>query len=173
MTVKVHLEIKGAVVSAEGDQAFVEVTIERWKHLLEWEMECTGPVATQPRELANVPNPGADPSWQYDSVFAMHNDRIKIIATIPGSSKAEQTRNVALLLLYGEHLRGADEVTAESIKDACVDQGCYDNKNFASHLKSLKPKVVMDPKPGGDYTVKLTAPGRKSVKEMVERLNNQ
>jgi hypothetical protein len=172
MTVKIHLEAHGAVVSAEGEVDFVNGVVERWQHLL---TRTEGPVGTASRASSEVVssedsnNAAAD--IQYDNVFARHNDRLKIIADIPGTSKAEGTRNAALVLLYGEHLSGAEEVSAERIKEACIDHGCYDNKNFAAHLKSLKPKVVMDPKPGGDYTVKLTAPGRKSAKELVERLN--
>lgn len=173
MAVKVHLEVGGSIVAAEGDVDFVQGVIERWQHLL---VAAPNSKPSPKTSNANDPvnsRPSIAPDSEYDNVFAKHNDRLKVIADIPGSSKAEATRNIVLVLLYGEHLSGIEEVSAERIKETCIDHGCYDNKNFAAHLKSLKPKVVMDPKPGGDYTVKLTAPGRKFAKELVERLNQQ
>lgn len=172
MTVKIHLEVGGSVVAAEGDADFVQSVVERWQHLLV--TTNANPTPSRTAQKASVPATHLStngPDSEYDNVFAKHNDRLKVIADIPGSSKAEGTRNTTLVLLYGEHLSGTEEVSAERIKEACIDHGCYDNKNFAAHLKSLKPKVVMDPKPGGDYTVKLTAPGRKFAKDLVERLN--
>lgn len=172
MTVKVHLEYNGAVVAAEGDAEFVQSVVERWQHLL---APSNGGAArsssASPSNSSVNDHTNAGPDGVYDNVFARHNDRLKIIADMPGNSKAECTRNTTLVLLYGENLLGVEEVSAERIKEACIDHGCYDNKNFAANLKSLKPKVVMDPKPGGDYTVKLTAPGKKAAKELVERLN--
>ena len=172
MNVKIHLEVSGSVVAAEGDVDFVQSVVERWQHLLDRSNAShkTDPIKPAVHNASDQGAPsGADE--QYDNVFARHNDRLKIIADVPNSSKAEATRTVAVVLLYGVHLSGMEQVSADKIKEACVDHGCYDNKNFASHLKSLKSKIVMDPKPGGDYTVKLTAPGRKFAKELVERLN--
>jgi hypothetical protein len=172
MNVKIHLEVSGSVVSAEGDVDFVKGIVDQWQHLLNRNDSIQNIVdnkSTNQGVYHQVLSSGADE--QYDNVFARHNDRLKIIADVPNSSKAEATRTVALILLYGEHMSGIEQVSADKIKEACVDHGCYDNKNFASHLKSLKSKIVMDPKPGGDYTVKLTAPGRKFAKELIERLN--
>ena len=178
MLVKIHLERAGNVVAAEGEAEFVKDFINEWKHLLE--------AASQP-SIRNhlqgnspsakhvVPNIKGDqsPDETYENVFALHNDKLKVIADLPSSSKAETTRVASQALLYGEYLRGNESVSAESIKVVCLDHGCYDPKNFASHLKSLKSKVVMDPKPGGDYSVKLTAPGRKAAQELVSRLNDK
>lgn len=165
---KIHLEANGAVVAAEGSEDFIAGVIDRWSYLLA-EQVSTPPSVEAKRTRAE--KSAESPEHSYDSVFARHNDKLKIIAHMPGNSKAEATRNTALVFLFGEFIAGKDEVSAEQIKAACLDQGCYDNKNFATHLRSLKPKVVMDPKPGGDYTVKLTAPGRKFAKELVEQLN--
>lgn len=178
MPVKVHLENAGSIVSAEGDVEFVKEVVDEWKHLLEG----AGPPPNH-QSKAEDQRPGSQktcagqagstPDEQYENVFALHNDQLKVIADIPGNSKAEVTRSATLLLLYGEYVRGNESVSTERIKAVCVDHGSYDPKNFAAHLKSLKTKVVMDPKQGGDYTVKLTAPGRKFAKEIVEKLNEQ
>lgn len=176
MSVKIHLECAGNVVAAEGEIKFVKEFVDEWKHLLDATGKASGPNPAQQdslsaKQAATNPKGGQSPDEAYENVFALHNDKLKVIADLPSSSKAETTRVASQALLYGEYLRGNESVSAESIKAVCLDHGCYDSKNFASHLKSLKSKVVMDPKPGGDYSVKLTAPGRKAAHELVSQLN--
>ena len=177
MSVKIHLEHAGNVVAAEGEVEFVKDFIDEWKHLLQATSEASKPKSTQEdppsKHVAASPKGGQSPDEAYENVFALHNEKLKVIADLPSSSKAEATRVASQALLFGEYLRGNESVSAESIKAVCLDHGCYDSKNFASHLKSLKSKVVMDPKPGGDYSVKLTAPGRKAAQELVRQLNDQ
>lgn len=157
---------------------FVREFVDEWKHLLEGgiQVDPAVSVGTSSKSTTDKPDAtkkGGGPDELFENVFAKHNEKLKVIADITGGSKAEVTRSATLVLLYGEYLLGNEEVSAESIKAVCVDQGAYDNKNFAANLKTLKPKIVMDPKPGGSYTVKLTAPGRKFAKEFVEGLNQQ
>jgi hypothetical protein len=76
-------------------------------------------------------------------------------------------------VLFGHYLRGDEQIPSETIRDACADQGCFDQANFAQYLKSLKEKVAMNTKPGGGYDVKLTAPGRKAARELVELLDRE
>ena len=178
MSVKIHLEHAGNVVAAEGEAEFVKDFIDEWRHLLEVTSEASKPEpalenSPSAKHIATSPKDNQSPDEAYENVFALHNEKLKVIADLPSSSKAETTRVAAQALLYGEYLRGNESVSAESIKAVCLDHGCYDSKNFASHLKSLKSKVVMDPKPGGDYSVKLTAPGRKAAQELVSQLNDQ
>lgn len=178
MSIKIHLEHAGNIVAAEGEADFVKDFINEWKHLLGATSEASKPQHAQEnspsaKHVATGPKGGQSPDEAYENVFALHNEKLKVIANLPDSSKAETTRIASQVLLYGEYLRGNETVSAESIKAACLDHGCYDSRNFASHLKSLKSKVVMDPKPGGDYLVKLTAPGRKAAQELVSQLNDQ
>lgn len=178
MSVKIHLEHAGNVVAAEGEAEFVKDFINEWKHLLGATSEASIPKHSQEnppssKHVSTNIKGGQSPDEAYENVFALHNDKLKVIADLPSSSKAETTRVASQALLYGEYLRGNESVSAESIKAVCLDHGCYDPKNFASHLKSLKSRIVMDPKPGGDYSVKLTAPGRKAAQELVSQLNDQ
>ena len=178
MNVKIHLETAGAVVAAEGSADFVNGVVEQWSHLLDaaslpqHSASSLGQTEVGAQKVDDASS-SQGPEQQYENVFALHNEKLKVIADIPGNSKAEVTRVAAQTLLFGEYLRGNETVTAENIKAVCLDHGSYDSSNFASHLKSLKSKVVMDAKPGGDYTVKLTAPGRKAAKEVVEALERQ
>ena len=46
-----------------------------------------------------------------------------------------------------------------------------DHDLFDTRDAQLKSRIVMNVKHGGGYDVKLTAPGRKEAKELVEQLN--
>ncbi len=162
-----------SIVSAEGTEDFGNARIAEWKHLVD-----AAPVkktSNQAESGAGVEAPQSSESSIaiYENVFDTHDGRLKIIQNMPGGSKAEKTRNTALTLLFGEYLTGNELITAEQLKSSCIDQGCYDPSNFASHLKSLKEKVVLNPKPGGDYTIKLTAPGRRTAKDLVTEFNSR
>jgi hypothetical protein len=110
---------------------------------------------------------------EYENVFDFADEKLKIISNIEGKNNAERTRKTCLTLLFGKSLLGEDVIQSEELRNACADQGCYDSNNFAQYLKSLGNLVVMNTKTGGGYTVKLTAPGRKTAKDMVEQLNGE
>lgn len=175
MEAKISLQRGSMLLSAEGSESFVRDSVELWDKLLgAGEAETLAPQGNEASASKSgqvtqnqTENSGLS---QYDHVFDSVNERLKIIATIPGKSKAEQTRNVALLILYGQHLQGVDHVQSEQIRSACVDQGCYDGTNFAGYLRGLKSSVVMNTKPGGQYDIKLTAPGRKAARELADQL---
>ena len=175
MEAKISLQRGSAIISAEGSEAFVRDSITLWEKVVaggEPQPTNDASIELEPpkrEESRRAPQSQTGIS-QYDHVFDTVNDRLKLIADIPGKSKAEQTRNVTLLLLYGNYLQGLDHVQSEQIRAACVDQGCYDNTNFAGYLKGLKSSVVMNTKTGGQYDIKLTAPGRKAAKDLADQL---
>jgi hypothetical protein len=169
MASKVTLQRGTTVISVEGEDAFVEKTLSSWKHLLDAPQAAASPAPSQ--DSASTKPAGSGIS-QYENVFDTVDGKIKLIHAMPGSNKADKTRNTALSLLYGHYVEGSEQVPSELIREACVDQGCFDQGNFASNLKGLKEKIAMNTKAGGGYDVKLTAPGRKAAKELVESLNN-
>ncbi len=173
MQSRIMLQRGSVIVSAEGAEDFVNATIEKWGHLLEFGGATEAPGREGRADPKRATQSNTDPAAEYENVFDVHDGRLKIIQSMPGSSKAEKTRNTALTLLYGEFLSGNETISAEQLKGACVDQGCYDPSNFASHLKGLKERVVLNPKPGGDYTIKLTAPGRRAAQELVAEFNSR
>ena len=170
---KVNLQIGVNHLIVEGPEAFVATILESWGPKL------TANVSAQP--LGPGPSAQSSPDSpslkhgslsQYENVFDSADGKMKIICHVPGSNNAATTRNAALIYLYGKLLEGVESVPSEEIRQTCVDQGCYDSTNFAQYLKGLKSSIVMNTKPGGGYDVKLTAPGRKAAKELVESLNN-
>lgn len=170
MASKIILQRGTTVISVEGDNAFIEKTLSNWKHLLDAPQP---PTATVAAASGTTPaKPGGAGIAQYENVFDTVDGKIKLIHSMPGSNKADKTRSTALSLLFGYYIEGNEQIASELIREACVDQGCFDQGNFASNLKGLKEKVAMNTKAGGGYDVKLTAPGRKAAKELVESLNN-
>ena len=172
---KISLQAGTISLAAEGSEAFVREMLTVWNGLVQ-----IAPAHTKlaPQTEPQVETLGAHPSSatttgiaKFGNVYDSVDGRLKIIADIPGKSNAEKTRNIALLLLYGYLQLGTEQIASEAIRQACVDQGCYDSTNFASYLKGLKSRIVMNTKSGGGYDVKLTAPGRKDARELVEALN--
>lgn len=170
---KIAMQFGSSQFSAEGNEEFVQKILTQWVSLFEKNPQ-------PPTSVYNGhegPPTGAkgnteNPTLRFQNVYDELEGSLKIIANMPGENKASKTRNTALVLMYGRYLLGDQTTSAESIRDACIDQGCYDGSNFASHLKALKEKVAMNTKPGGGYDVKLTAPGRKAAHDFVENLNN-
>lgn len=172
--VKLAMQFGTTQFSAEGSEVFVNTALERWVQLAK---ESVVP-ATQPgpsKESAKQASTGssANPNAQYENVYDEVEGKLKIIAQMPGSNKAAKTRSTALVLLYGNYLCSQHTTSADDIRDACLDQGCYDSSNFASNIRALKEKVAMNTKAGGGYDVKLTAPGRKAAQELVEKTNDE
>lgn len=170
--VKLSMQFGASQFSAEGSEQFVTTMLEKWTQLAKENAipsTSIGDVASTDQK--STPKGGGS-AHEYENVYDEVEGNLKIIANIPGSNKADKTRGTALTLLYGHLLNGGHTTSADAIRDACVDQGCFDSSNFASHLKGLKEKVAMNTKAGGGYDVKLTAPGRKAAKEFVEQLNN-
>lgn len=174
-TAKINLQRGNILLSAEGSESFVRDAIAMWDTVL-----VKGQPVYEPDQPTDIKPEGREgdtkkreaPSGlsQYDHVFDSVDDTLKIIAHIPGKNKAEKTRQVALLTLFGNHLLGNEHVPSDVIRTACIDQGCYDNTNFAGYLRGLKQQIVMNTKAGGQYDVKLTAPGRKSSRELADQL---
>jgi hypothetical protein len=173
---KVELHVGTTSIAVEGPEAFVTSTVESWRPLFAGSASDNRPVLVRGSDaeggvhLRTIPDKVIG-YQKFENVYDSADGRLKIICNVPGTNKAEKTRNTALIYLYGRFLGGVEAVQSEEIRQACLDQGCYDPANFAQYLKSLKSRVVMNTKPGGGYDVKLTAPGRKDAKELVERLD--
>lgn len=181
---KIEIRNGSMSLSAEGSEPFVRDALSFWEKMLKapampvaksGEIEDKGSSPATTVEANNKSISRGIPSGiaQYENVYDSVDDKLKIIAHVPGKNKAEQTRSVALIVMYGHLLQGMEQVPSDAIRQACVDQGCYDQANFAQYLKSLKSRVVMNTKAGGGYDVKLTAPGRKDAKELVQSLNGE
>ena len=170
---KVDVRVAERGLTVEGTADFVNATLESWKDFLIDVKNVNSSVSSEASAKYAAPEPSkqaVNGHTQFDNVFDSADDKLKIIATIPGKNKAELTRNTALVLLYGKLLDGSESIPSELIREACSYQGCYDSNNFAQYVKALKNRVVMNTKQGGGYDIKLTAPGRKEALELVEKL---
>jgi hypothetical protein len=173
--VKLAMQFGSASFSAEGSEQFVLDAYHKWSDLSQ-NAKFSATVMAEKSALDGQSNGkktnSEKPETQYENVYDEVDGKLKIIAQMPGGNKADRTRNTALALFFGNFLRGQQTTSADDLRDACQDQGCYDSSNFASHLKGLKDKVAMNTKAGGGYDIKLTAPGRKAAQSFVETLNN-
>lgn len=175
---KVSLQHGAVSLSAEGRESFVKEVLAMWKDLIgvAAPLAQVAPPPAAHSEARSVSPQGGNAAValaNFENIYDSVDGKLKIIADVPGDSKAVKARNIALVLLYGHYLQGTEQIPSEFIREACTDHGCFDSGNFASSLKALKDKIVMNTKPGGGYDVKLTAPGRKAAKEFVESLNNE
>lgn len=171
---KISIQHGATSLSAEGSEAFVKEAMQLWDKLVEHPAPAfiTQQSASPPETAATTAPKSSSGTGlaEFENVFDTADDKLKIIAPISGKSKADQTRKVALLTLFAHYLDGKEVIPSELIRSACVDQGCYDSTNFAGYLKSLKSFVVMNTKSGGQYDIKLTAPGRKAARELADEL---
>jgi hypothetical protein len=176
---KISIQLGAMSLSAEGSEAFVRDAIQLWDRLsASAPTEHRTPAGAHTADDAGgsmitnrAPGGASSAAAEYENVFDRVDGKLKVIAHVPGSTKADKTRNVALVVLYGHYLNGEEQIPSELIRETCSDQGCFDPTNFAQYLKGLKEKVAMNTKPGGGYDVKLTAPGRKAARELVETLD--
>lgn len=136
---KIAIQNGSLSLSAEGSEAFVRDALQFWEKLLGSSAPSTASIPIEEQEPNNInaqkPNDTANGPSKFENVFDKVDDKLKIIAHIPGKTKAEQSRNVALVVLYGHLLLGVELVPSDTIRQACVDQGCYDSTNFAQYLK--------------------------------------
>jgi hypothetical protein len=90
-------------------------------------------------------------------LFDLHSDPFTFHALhVPGKSKAEQTRNIGLLVAAKSYLTtGQWSADLKEVRARCVDQNCYDGTNYRRYLESAKPghfrlgEAVASPTPTG------------------------
>ena len=108
----------------------------------------------------------------YPNVIVLDEDKVRVIAEIPGANAKEKTINAALICLIGKGLLGANRATFKEIRDICKDQAFLDSSNFSQYLRTEKSLFTVHGKGGGNLEAQLTFPGRKSATELVEQLND-
>jgi hypothetical protein len=108
----------------------------------------------------------------YQNLFAIADDKIQITKDIPGSSKPEKTINAALLCLFGNSLRGTDELGFDTIRDVCQAHSCLDSPNFARTLKAAKEYLICSGS-SRKQIAKLSHPGKRQAEKMAKELNVQ
>ena len=172
---KVTMQFGAAQLSAEGTDQFINNMLDKWTGMLSGSEAAAlaKPVVTGSPDGGIASSNPSNSLAAYENVYDELDGKIKVIAHMPGNNKADKTRSTALVVMFGNHMKGQSTTSADEIREHCQDQGCLDSSNFASHLKGLKDKIAMNTKTGGGYDVKLTAPGRKAAQALVEKINNE
>jgi hypothetical protein len=175
---KFRLSVRDGVLEVEGSEEFVAKIIADYSSLVRVPAQThSSKEAGQPKKSVQVPAAGmSTPDGEvglaeFDRVFAMHDDTLKLICDLPGGSNAEKTQKATLLWLLGEKLRGTDGVALEAIRGVCRDHGCFDSANFSSHIKKLKSQVTLVGGRGG--SAKLTKPGEKEALALAREIQGE
>lgn len=96
--------------------------------------------------------------------------KLSIHGKVPGSSKSERTKNVALITLHCK--TSEDPISNIAIKEACISQACLDPKNFATTIKKDKEDFIISGK-GSDWSVDLTIFGKQKAQSLMEKMLNE
>jgi len=87
----------------------------------------------------------------------------------PGSSNADKTRNVTLLVAIRTYLAtGSWTADWSEVKLRCVDLNCYDAANHAAYLKKGKGQLFRTVDIG--KTIELSATGRTNAEQVLKGL---
>ena len=108
----------------------------------------------------------------YENVIVFHEDKIQIIADIPGDSKARQMINTILLYLWAKLQKGIDSCSYSELRDYCQYLGVLDPTNFSKHIEKSKKFFLV----GGDSrnkTVRLIHPCIKEAEKLIIELNKK
>ncbi|TCT10826.1 hypothetical protein [Paralcaligenes ureilyticus] len=108
----------------------------------------------------------------YANVFALADNKTQIIKDVPGTTKAKKAVDVAMLLAFGNELRGIKPTSMDEIRANCTTHVCLDSSNFAAHMKSSAARQVYTISGKGvSQTITLTQPGKVKAKELADLLN--
>lgn len=170
---RVSLSVHEGKLELEGSEAFVEKQLERLGDVINAllagpaKRQDPGKPIDQKASSDELPAGSLD---SYPNLFAVADDRIQILKTLPGSNKAEKTVSAALLYLLASELRGTKTVLFETIRETCKAHACLDETNFASTMKQQKAHFVCGGS-GKKQTATLTVPGRKRAEALATELN--
>ena len=105
---------------------------------------------------------------QLSAFFSLGIEEIDLVAkSVPGKSKAERVRSVALLLGIAGYLSsGVARVTDDKLREACGHYDAYDGTNFAKQLKAINAEVTGSKESG--YT--LSSRGLTTATELIKAM---
>lgn len=179
MEYKIEIDASRGLVKAEGDKDFVISVIDRYETLMATKVQVALPASTPHATVMNGEannNDGVIASHQgqldqFGSVFDVTEDKVSVIADIPGNTQAAKAKNLCLLYLFAKLRLGTEIVQNDEVRDVCKEHAVYDSTNFASQMKSQKKLVIATGVKGSpNFTLKLTVPGKKAAEELATNL---
>jgi hypothetical protein len=172
-------------IEISGSEEFVESQLLAFKGLIEKSFEKILDGYSMPNALlsttpkaANLPVTEetefieVDQSHlNYEDVFAISGDTVRIIADIPGNSQAKRMINVILLYLWVRQRQGQETATFSEIREFCKLQGEFDGANFSKHVESQKKYFLLS-SDSKNKTVRLIRPGVKEAERLLKDLSS-
>lgn len=95
------------------------------------------------------------------------DETISILKKIPGNSKAEKMKNIAMIVLY---IRKG-KIQGKEIVPICEKHNCYDGPHFAATFEAEKTNLIKRGN-GKSWTLELTQPGEEAVVALLEEMTN-
>lgn len=106
----------------------------------------------------------------FENVLVIENNKVQIIADVPGDSTAKRMINLILIYLWGKHQLGIDETHFSELRDMCGKYGEIDGPNFSKHMNNHKKFFLIDGA-GKGQVVRLIRPGIKEAIRIISELN--
>lgn len=175
----VTVNFKDGNVIITGSEEFVEKNMNEVFSFVERTIHSTGSRKTFSEtkiekgddfEVENEEEGYENKDDKYIAAGVYHIDsdgEISILKKIPGSSKAEKTKNIALIVLYIKK----DKVQGKEIIPICEKHACYDQGNFSAIFKNEKTNIVRKGN-GQSWTLELTQPGEEAAINLLEEMAN-
>ena len=104
---------------------------------------------------------------QLESVFHFENEKVDLIAEVPGKSNKEKTYNVYVLAGAASLVATGNAHFEDDMgRQMCERAACYDQANHATHMKNIGGVLSGDKKNG--WT--LTQPGLKRAAALIKEI---
>lgn len=172
---RVKFSFSEGLLEVEGSEGFVAAQLQKLEPILEKYLSQPAPSnqKVNGREPAakNAQGDSGGRLTDYENLFALADGKIQILKDIPGSSKANKTVNVALLLAFANQLQNIATVGYSTIRDVCGVHACLDSTNFSKILKDQKELFIISG-PSGNQILALTVPGKRKASELANTLKS-
>lgn len=120
-------------------------------------------------ELPKVSATPSDDKYIKAGVYHIDSEdgTISILKKVPGDSKSEKVKNIALIVLYIKK----GKIPGKDIIPICEKHACYDSSNFSATFKNEKTNIIKKGT-GQSWTIELTQPGETAALELLEEMAN-
>ena len=108
-------------------------------------------------------------------IFDFHGGRVQLTVATSDLAKSQQEATGEVAYLITAALQGGlgvDEVSLQTIKDACEDRGVLDTPNFARAMSKIEGKGITKRGEGKQRSYRINARGYEIVAKIVERIGN-
>lgn len=164
---EVDVQVGDRGVRVRGAESFVERKFGELAGLYLCQRSSTGMNrAGTKNNQASVAN-----EYNFSDLYSIDADsrKLSIHGTVPGNSKSERMKNVALVTLFC--LDSEEPISSVIIKEMCIEQACLDQSNFAAAIKKDKKDFAVSSR-GAEWFAKLTIFGKQRAQELLGEMLN-